>query len=467
MLIPFGEIKWCSTFQIRTVNCVTSSTPTESTRSISRQILALAVPALGALIAEPLFLIADSAIVGHLGVGELAGAALGTTVLQTAVGLMIFLAYATTPAVARALGAGQPGRAMAAGRDGMWFAIVLGAVLTVLGFFTAGPLVAAMGGEGETARFAVDYIHYSLPGLTAMLLVLAATGVLRGMQDTKTPLVVATAGFGLNILLNFSLVYGLDMSVAGAALGTSIAQWAMAAVYLWMILPRIVKEKVSLAPSWSGFISTGQVGSWLMLRNLTMRAALLLTVMVATNAGEQTLAAHQLVFTIFSFLAFALDALAIAAQAMIGKELGQGDAQQVRKLTAIMSRWGIYFGIATGVFLIATSWVFPMIFTTDAGIQHLTTMGLWILALSQPLCGLVFVLDGVLIGAGDAKYLGLVGVLNLAVYAPMLWAVQHFAQDPASALIWIWVAFAIGYMASRGITLYVRSRSTAWMRLGV
>ncbi|WP_141361661.1 MATE family efflux transporter [Glutamicibacter uratoxydans] len=459
-------MKWSSTFALRTVNCVTSSTPTESSRSISRQILALAVPALGALIAEPLFLIADSAIVGHLGVAELAGAALGTTVLQTAVGLMIFLAYATTPAVARALGAGQPGKAMAAGRDGMWFAVVLGIVLTVLGYFTAGPLVAAMGGQGETASFAVDYIHYSLPGLTAMLLVLAATGVLRGMQDTKTPLVVATAGFGLNIILNFAFVYGLDMSVAGAALGTSISQWIMAVVYLWLILPRIVEQHVSMAPSWSGFISTGQVGSWLMLRNLTMRAALLLTVMVATNAGEQTLASHQLVFTIFSFLAFALDALAIAAQAMIGKELGQGDAEQVRRLTGIMSRWGIYFGIATGLFLLATSWVFPMIFTTDEQIRSLTTVGLWVLALSQPLCGLVFVLDGVLIGAGDARYLGLVGVLNLAVYAPMLWAVQEFTHDPQTSLVWIWVSFALGYMAMRGLTLHLRARRTAWMRLG-
>ncbi|MFY9677649.1 MATE family efflux transporter [Glutamicibacter protophormiae] len=440
--------------------------PVESNRSISRQILALAVPALGALIAEPLFLIADSAIVGHLGVAELAGAALGTTVLQTAVGLMIFLAYATTPAVARALGAGQPARAMAAGRDGLWFAIALGVLLTAAGYFGADAVVRGMGAEGAVAQFAVDYILFSLPGLTAMLLVFAATGILRGMQDTKTPLVVATAGFGLNILLNFALVYGAGMSVAGAALGTSIAQWIMALVYLWMILPRIRREKVSLAPSWSGFISTGQVGSWLMLRNLTMRAALLLTVVVATSSGEQTLAAHQLVFTVFSFLAFALDALAIAAQAMIGKELGRGDAQQVRQLTGIMSRWGIYFGLATGAFLLATSWVFPMVFTTDEQIRSLTTIGLWVLALAQPLCGLVFVLDGVLIGAGDARYLGLVGALNLAVYAPMLWAVHRFSQDPQSALVWIWLAFSLGYMASRGITLFVRSRGTAWMRLG-
>ncbi|MGP9728191.1 MATE family efflux transporter [Glutamicibacter sp. AOP3-A1-12] len=434
--------------------------------SLAKQILVLAIPALGALIAEPLFLMADSAIVGHLGVSELAGAALGTTVLHTAVGLMIFLAYATTPAVARALGAGQQARAMAAGRDGMWFAVVLGIVLSVAGFICAEPLVRLLGGEGQTLEFAVDYILYSMPGLTAMLLVLAATGVLRGMQDTKTPLVVATAGFGLNIVLNFALVYGLQMSVAGAALGTSIAQWLMALVYLRMLVPRIRAAEIRLRPSWAGFISTGQVGSWLMLRNLTMRVALLLTVVVATNAGKLTLAAHQLVFTIFSFLAFALDALAIAAQALIGKELGAGDASQVRQLTGIMSRWGIYFGICTGLLLLATSWVFPMMFTPDTEVHQLTTIGLWILALSQPLCGLVFVLDGVLIGAGDAKYLGIAGTINLLAYLPMLWAVQHFAIGPQAAILWIWVAFAIGYMLARAITLGLRARGDAWMRLG-
>ena len=437
-----------------------------SSPSLAKQILVLAVPALGALIAEPLFLMADSAIVGHLGVAELAGAALGTTVLHTAVGLMIFLAYATTPAVARAIGAGQLSKAMAAGRDGMWFAVALGVLLSLAGFIFARPLVRLLGGEGQSLEFAVDYILYSMPGLTAMLLVLAATGVLRGMQDTKTPLVVATAEFGLNIVLNFVFVYGLHMSVAGAALGTSIAQWLMALVYLWMLVPRIREAKIALRPSWAGFISTGQVGSWLMLRNLTMRAALLLTVVVATNSGQLTLASHQLVFTIFSFLAFALDALAIAAQALIGKELGAGDASQVRQLTGLMSRWGIYFGIFTGLLLFATSWVFPMLFTPDTEVQRLTTIGLWILALSQPLCGLVFVLDGVLIGAGDAKYLGIVGAVNLVVYLPMLWAVQHFATDPQSAILWIWVAFALGYMLVRSITLGLRARGDVWMRLG-
>ncbi|WP_431712203.1 MATE family efflux transporter [Glutamicibacter uratoxydans] len=434
---------------------------------MARQILALAIPALGALIAEPLFLLADTAIIGHLGVSELAGAGLGITVIQTAVGLMIFLAYATTPAVARAIGAGQFGRAMAAGRDGMWFALVLGGVLSLIGFFTAAPLARVMGAEGQTLGFAVDYIMYSLPGLTAMLLVFAATGVLRGMQDTKTPLVVAGAGFGLNIILNFTFVYGFGWSVAGAALGTSISQWMMAIVYFWLIIPRIRQAGLSLAPTWAGFKATGQIGSWLMLRNATMRIALLATVVVATQAGEVTLAAHQLVFTLFSFLAFALDALAIAAQALIGKELGAGDAAKAKELTVLMTRWGIYFGILTGVFIFALSWIVPVLLSSDSSVHALATPGLWILAMSQPICGVVFVLDGVLMGAGDARYLGLAGLLNLAAYLPMLWLVQVLTHDPLSAMVWLWVSFALGYMLARLLTLGLRARTDSWMRLGV
>ena len=434
---------------------------------MARQILALAIPALGALIAEPLFLLADTAIIGHLGVSELAGAGLGTTVIQTAVGLMIFLAYATTPAVARAIGAGQFGRAMAAGRDGMWFALALGLVLTVIGYSGAEPLVRLMGAEGAVQQFAVDYIMYSLPGVTAMLLVFAATGVLRGMQDTKTPLIVASAGFGLNIVLNFTLVYGFNMSVSGAALGTSIAQWVMALVYFRLIIPQIRQAGLPLAPTWAGFKATGHVGSWLMLRNATMRIALLATVVVATNAGEVTLAAHQLVFTVFSFLAFALDALAIAAQALIGKELGAGDKEQATKLTGVMTRWGVYFGIFTGLFIFALSWVLPVLLSSDSSVHELATPGLWLLAISQPICGVVFVLDGVLMGAGDARYLGLVGVVNLAAYLPMLWAVDVLAQDQLSSMIWIWVSFAGGYMLARMITLGVRARTDKWMRLGL
>ena len=440
--------------------------PAATRRSNGREILRLAVPAFGALVAEPLFLLADSAIVGHLGVEQLAGVGLASAVLHTAVGLMVFLAYSTTPAVARAIGEGQLGKALAAGRDGVWLALLLGVVLAVAGFVAAEPLIGLMGAEGEVRTFAVDYLRWSMPGLVAMLLVFAGTGVLRGLQDTRTPLVVATAGFGINIVLNLWLVYGLGWSVTGSAVGTSLAQWAMACVYVVMVRRNAVRHGVSLLPSWRGIRSMTKVGSWLMLRTLSLRAAILVTVLVVTAQGAVNLAAHQLAMTIFSFLAFALDALAIAAQALIGKELGACNAAKARELTRTMIRWGIGFGVLTGLLLAAVApWV-GALFTSDRDVQSVLAVALWILAAGQPVAGYVFVLDGVLIGAGDARYLALAGLVNLAVYLPLLAAVAWSGTAGGAGLGWLWAAFAVGYMAARAVTLGLRARSDRWMVLG-
>ncbi|MEV7573970.1 MATE family efflux transporter [Pseudarthrobacter sp. NPDC089323] len=440
--------------------------PAATRRSNGREILRLAVPAFGALVAEPLFLLADSAIVGHLGVEQLAGVGLASAVLHTAVGLMVFLAYSTTPAVARAIGEGQLGKALAAGRDGVWLALLLGVVLAVAGFVAAEPLIGLMGAEGEVRTFAVDYLRWSMPGLVAMLLVFAGTGVLRGLQDTRTPLVVATAGFGINIVLNLWLVYGLGWSVTGSAVGTSLAQWAMACVYVLMVRRNAVRHGVSLLPSWRGIRSMTKVGSWLMLRTLSLRAAILVTVLVVTAQGAVNLAAHQLAMTIFSFLAFALDALAIAAQALIGKELGACNAAKARELTRTMIRWGIGFGVLTGLLLAAVApWV-GALFTSDREVQSVLAVALWILAAGQPVAGYVFVLDGVLIGAGDARYLALAGLVNLAVYLPLLAAVAWSGAAGGAGLGWLWAAFAVGYMAARAVTLGLRARSDRWMALG-
>jgi putative MATE family efflux protein len=443
-----------------------AAVPAVKPASHAREILRLAVPAFGALIAEPLFLLADSAIVGHLGVAQLAGVGLASAVLHTAVGLMVFLAYSTTPAVARAMGDGQLAKALAAGRDGVWLALLLGSVLAAAGFLAAEPLVSLMGAGGDVRTFAVDYLRWSMPGLVAMLLIFAGTGVLRGLQDTRTPLVVATAGFTLNILLNLLLVYGLGWSVTGSAVGTSIAQWAMAAVYLAMVQRNARRHGVSLMPDWQGIRAMTKVGSWLMLRTLSLRIAILATVLVVTGQGAVNLAAHQLAMTVFTFLAFALDALAIAAQALIGKELGASNPEKARLLTRTMIRWGAGFGVVTGVLLALAAPVTGALFTPDAGVQSVLTGALWILAAGQPIAGYVFVLDGVLIGAGDAKYLAVAGVVNLAAYLPLLFAVPLAGVSGGTALVWVWTAFSVGYMLARAVTLGLRARTDRWMVLG-
>nr|WP_312918511.1 MATE family efflux transporter [Kocuria sp.] len=436
---------------------------------MNRQILALAVPAFGALIAEPLFLLADSAIIGHLGTAQLAGVGIAATVVQTVVGLMVFLAYSTTPAVARHVGGGRLADALRVGRDGLWTAAGLGVLLAAAGAVAVRPLLRALGAEGEVLEHATSYALWSLPGLVAMLIVLAAVGVLRGLQDTTTPLVIAGVGAVVNAGLNVALVYGAQLGVAGAAIGTSITQWAMAVTYLILLTRQFRRRGVSLATSWAGVRKHLTVGTWLMLRTLSLRAAILVTVVVATAQGAENLAAYQLTMTIFNFLAFALDALAIAAQALLGKELGARDLQRrserehVRRLMHRLIRWGLGFGVVTGVIVGLLGPHLGFLFTSSRDVQVIFGVALIAVAVGQPLAAFVFVLDGVLIGAGDARYLALAGVINLVVYAPLLWLVLERGGSGTAGAAWLWVAYAGGYMGARAVTLGLRIRGDRWM----
>ncbi len=439
------------------------STPS---RTLNRDILRLAVPALGSLVAEPLFLIVDSALVGHLGVTPLAGLGIASAVLQTIVGLMVFLAYATTPAVARRFGAGDPTRAVSVGIDGMWLALGIGAILALAGYLTTPFLVGLFSASPEVARDAETYLGISMWGLPAMLIVFAATGLLRGMQDTVTPLWIAGLGFGANALLNWLFIYGFGWGIGGSAFGTVVAQWGMVAAYV-LVIGRLARtHSASVRPHREGVRGSARSGGGLFLRTLTLRAALLATVFVATGLGTEELAGWQVAFTIFSTAAFALDALAIAAQALIGKGLGAGDTGGVQRTLGRTVSWGAWFGVIVGAVIGALSGVIGLLFTGDASLAALIQPALIVLAVAQPVCGVVFVLDGVLIGAGDAKYLAIAGVLNLVPFVPALIVLAVLSVGGAAGLAWLAVAFFGVYMLARLATLGWRVRGAAWMTAG-
>lgn len=431
--------------------------------SLNREILRLAVPALGALIAEPAFLIVDAALVGHLGTTPLAGLGIAGAVLQTIVGLMVFLAYSTTPAVARRFGAGQPGEAVSVGINGMWLALGLGAVLAVVGAVSSPWLVSLFGASEAVAGQADEYLVISMWGLPAMLIVFAATGLLRGMQDTMTPLWIAGLGFGANALLNWLFIYGFGWGIAGSAAGTVAAQWGMVAAYVLVVQRLASRHSASLRAQRDGLRSTATSGGWLFLRTVSLRVALLATVAVATGVGTDELAGWQIVFTIFSAAAFALDALAIAAQALIGKELGAGDEQQVQRVLGRTVAWGAWFGVAVGAVIAALSGVLGLVFTGDQRVAELVQPALLVLAVAQPIAGVVFVLDGVLMGANDARYLAVAGGLNLVPFLPALWIIAATGVDGTAGLIWLAVAFFGVYLLARLATLGWRVRSGRWL----
>lgn len=435
-------------------------------RPVDREILRLAVPALGALVAEPVFLLADSAMVGHLGVAPLAGLGIASAVLQTIVGLMVFLAYSTTPAVARRLGAGDERGAVAAGVDGCWLALVLGVVLAGAGWAASPFLVSLFGASSEVSEQATQYLSLSMLGLPAMLLVYAATGLLRGLQDTRTPLAVAVAGFAANIVLNYLFIYVAGLGIRGSALGTVAAQWAMVLVYAIIVARHARRVGASLLPHHTGIGRTARAGGWLLLRTASLRAAMLLAVFAATRLGPDELAAFQVTMTVFATLAFALDALAIAAQALIGKGLGAGDLENVRAVLRRCVQWGIGAGAVLGVVTIALSPFAAGVFTSDASVAALLPLSLAIVGAGAPLGGYVFVLDGVLIGAGDARYLALTGLANVAVFVPLAVAAALWGGHDASGLAWLTAAFAFGYLGARALTLGLRARGRTWMRAG-
>jgi putative MATE family efflux protein len=337
------------------------------TREEDREILRLAGPAFLALVAEPLFLLADSAIVGHLGTRQLAGLGIAGAVLSTLISVCIFLAYGTTATVARRIGAGDLRAALTQGVHGVWLAIGIGVLTTGFGVPLTPFLVGLFGPGAAVAHEAETYLRIGLLGAVPLLVMLASTGILRGLQDTRTPLAVAVTGNLANVALNLWLVYGLDLGIAGSALGTVLAQSGSAVALLLVVARAARRHRASLRPSLSGIRGAGSAGVPLLLRTLTLRAGLLVMTYGATALGATDLAAMQVAMTVWTFLAFALDAIAIAAQAITGRYLGAGDRQGTRAITSRMLRWGVLSGVATGLALAAASPWLGALFTEDAG----------------------------------------------------------------------------------------------------
>jgi MATE family, multidrug efflux pump len=444
------------------------------TATQSREILRLAVPAFLALVAEPLFLLADSAIIGHLGTAQLAGLGVASATLLTAANLFVFLAYGTTSIVARQVGAGSERGALEAGIDGTWLAVAIGAVVAVAVALAAEPLCRVFGASPAALGHATTYLRVSAIGIPAMLVALAATGVLRGLQDTRTPLVASVAGFTSNIVLNLVFVYGLGWGIAGSAWGTVVAQTGMAIGLVAVLVRHAERAGANLHPHPVRVLRAAVSGLPLLIRTLALRAILLVTIWVAAGLGDVPLAAHQVAATVWSFLVFALDALAIAAQALTGKALGAGDVAAARSATSTMIRWGVWGGAVLGLALLAVHRVLPAAFTTDEAVRSALAAALVVVALGQPLSGYVFVVDGVLIGAGDGRWLAKAMVATLVLYLPLALGVRAAAETllgdggtdgQAVALAALWVAFT-AFMAIRGALFWWRIRSDRWLVTG-
>ena len=426
-----------------------------------REIGRLAVPALGALIAEPAYVLADTAIVGHLGTPQLAGLAVAAAILVTGYSIFIFLAYGTTAAVARLIGAGDEPEAAHQAVQSIWLAFAISAAVVPVGLLFSGRLVRAFGAAGDAAGYAETYLSISLLGVPAMLVTYAAVGYLRGRQDTRTPLVVAVVAAAANLVLEVVLILGLGYGVGASAASTVLVQWAAAGVYLLGVGRRTVELGVPLGLSPRSVGRLARVGVALIVRTVALRLAFTSATAVAARLGTAEVGAHQIAFEIWNALALTLDAIAIAGQALVGRLLGAGDVAAARAATRRMIEIGVAFGVLVGLLVLATRGLLPDAFSDDPAVLALTTFVLVFVGAMQPVNGVVFVLDGVLMGAGDMRYLAVsmvaASVLFLVAAAVLL--------ATGAGLGWLWTAI-LGLMLARLVALAIRIRSDRWLVVG-
>ncbi len=416
------------------------------------------MPALGTLVAEPLYVLADTAIIGHVGTAQLAGLALASTVLLTLHSLLIFLAYGTTGPVARLIGAGREPEAAARSLQGLWLALLLGVIGGVLLFTVREPLLRTFGSDPEVFGHARRYLTISIAGFPFMLILLAAGGAFHGRQDTRTPLALAVGGAMINLVLESILIFGFGYGVGASALSTVIAQGLTAGVAVTVLLRWIRRTGSSFAPHGATMLSLAKAGRALILRTAALRGSFTLSVLVASRMGSTEVAAHQVALQIWGTLALALDAVAIAGQALTGRWLGTGDVGQAKAATRRMIEIDIGVGTVAAIIVVVFRGPIASVFSDDVAVTGLVSSLLVLVALQQPLNGHVFALDGILIGAGDLSYLA----VTMVAAATLFVALAILVLVGGLGLTWLWLALGV-FMAARAIGLHVRWRSDRWL----
>jgi putative MATE family efflux protein len=381
------------------------------------EIFRLAVPALGALAAEPLYVLVDTAIVGHLGRSQLAALGAAATVLSV-LGMFNFLQYATTAQVARATGAREDVVARQLGAQAFWLSLAIGVALAAALAALAPAVVRLVGVEGRTADYAETYLRIVALGVPSFFLALSGQGFLRGRAELTAPLVVIVLGNVLNVALEVLFVYGLGWGIEGSAWGTAIAQSCMGVGFVWLIVSRAGRRH--MAPVGRLARRLLSVGKFIFIRTFALISAFVLAGAVVARFGDAELGAYQISFQLFLFLALALDAIAIAGQILVGRELGAGRPERAYDASVRMISLSVVTGASFAVGLLALSGVLPQLFSSDPAVLA-ECAALWpIFALLQPVSGAVFALDGILIGASDGPYIAASMVVAFAVCAACL-----------------------------------------------
>lgn len=424
----------------------------------ARRVLALASSALVVLVAEPLYLLVDTAVVGHLGAVPLAGLAVGGVVLAQVASLGTFLAYGTTARAARHHGAGDRAAAVREGVAATWIALGVGVLVVALLWSVAPWLAELLGGGGAVTAAGTSWLRIAVLGAPGILVALAGHGWMRGVQDTRRPIAVVLAGNGLSAVLCPLLVYGIgpfpDLGLEGSGWANVAAQATVGLLFVGAL----ARERASLRPVPADIRAQFGLGRDLLVRSAAFQACFLSATAVAARFGAPSVAAHQIVLQLWMFMVTVLDALAIAAQSLVGAALGAASVATARRVAGRVSRYGLVLGLAAGVLFAATAGVLPGLFTPDPAVRDVVPRAWWFFVALQPVAAYVFALDGVLLGAGDAAYLRRITVGSaLGAFLPTIWLSLVLAWG----LLGIWAGLAL-FIAARAVAVGLRVRGDAW-----
>ena len=428
-------------------------------QGFSAEVLRLALPAFGALVAPSLLLLTDTAFIGSLGTQALAGYAGGAAVFGVATSLSYFLAYTSTSVVARRFGARQEREAIADGIDYIALGLLLGVGVGLVMWWGAGTFAGWIGVSDTVLPQAVAWIHGASFGAPGMMAGMAAIGLFRGLQDTRITLVVTVSQVAINIALCAFLLFVLRIGTFGAGLAVGIAESLGFLAYAAALVRHARSIDAPVRPSrLRGLGEAFVVGLPLLWRGVTLRVVLMGTTVVAARLGNQELAAFQVSLSIWYVLSNLLDALAIAAQAMVGKRLGASQGHLVHEMVQRLLRWSIGYGIVVGVLTMLLAPVVPSLFSADPTVQRLIIICLLAVGIHQPLAAIVFLLDGVLIGSGDRRYIAFVLTMAMCTFLPIAWAVLHWQLG----VIGLWCAM-VAFLATRATLMMRRAATDNWI----
>jgi putative MATE family efflux protein len=433
------------------------SPPAAHTAS-ARRIAALALPALVVLAAEPLYVLVDTAVVGHLGPVELAAIAVGGTIMSMAAWFGTLMAYGTTGRAARRFGAGDRPAAVAEGVQASWLALGAGVLLALAGLIAAEPLARLLAGNPDTASAAADWLRIAAFGAPGLLLAAAGNGWMRGVQDTRRPLYIVLGANVLSAVLCPVLVYPLGLGLTGSAIANVTAQTVGGGLFLLAL----IRETRALRPVPSIIVRQIVLGRDLLIRGAAFQACFLSATAVASRFGIAAVGAHQIALQLWFFAALALDAVAIAAQSLVGAALGAEDAAEARVVARRVTVAGGVAATGFAVLAAAGASVIPALFTSDEAVRaQAAVIWPWFVGL-LPFAGVVYALDGVFIGAGDVAFLRTITLVSaLCGFLPAIWVAYAFGLGLAG----VWGGLGL-FTFVRFVTLVWRWRSPRWVVVG-